>query len=61
MLRAAWRVHIVEWRLDARLAALAEDAVYVTVAMLYLGLATGATVSWAVGTYVIRVGDMQCP
>ena len=33
-------------RLPARLR---EDAVYVAVAALYLGLATGATVSWGVG------------
>ena len=40
---------------------LAEDAVNIAVAMLYLGLATGATVSWAVGTYAMRLGEIHCP
>ena len=43
---------------------LAEHAVYVTVAMLnmlYLGLASGATVSWLVGTHAMDLSGMQCP
>ena len=36
-----------------------EDAVYVAVAALYLGLASGATVSWAVGR-AMRLGELEC-
>ena len=42
-------------------AALSEDAVYVAVAMLYFGLATGATVSWAVGTRAMHLSELDCP
>ena len=43
-------------RLPARLR---EDAVYVAVAALYLGLATGATVSWGVGA-AMGITQMDC-
>ena len=43
-------------RLPARLR---EDAVYIAVAALYLGLATGATVSWGVGE-AMDITQMDC-
>jgi len=36
-----------------------EDAVYVAVAALYLGLASGATVSWAVGR-AMQLDELEC-
>ena len=39
--------------------ALREDAVYVAVAALYLGLASGATVSLAAG-HLMRLTEMRC-
>lgn len=41
-------------------AELAEDAVLVTVACLYLGLATGATTSWAIGQGAMHLADLNC-
>ena len=40
--------------------ALNEDAVYVAVSALYLGLASGATVSWAVGRYAMELPSLVC-
>ena len=42
-------------------AGLQEEAVYVAVAGVYLGLASGATTSWVLAHDVLRLGELHCP
>ena len=41
-------------------AGIAEEGVYVAVSGIYLGLASGATLSFVLAREVLRVGDLHC-
>ena len=41
--------------------AMREDSINVAVAFLYLGIAGGQTISWAVGKYSMHLNEITCP